>query len=110
MTHREHHTDGTSRNADNQPGGQGAVDGREGLEGRPGTPPTRYVLDRDGDLWRSTPTGRWECLTTKSCTVHPLDLVNVCGPLTELLPTPNLSSGLLVGHLSVPVLPQGTQR
>jgi hypothetical protein len=47
---------------------------------------TRYVLDRDGDLWQSIGDGSWRCLTTQSCTVAGGDLTNVCGPLTELVP------------------------
>lgn len=45
---------------------------------------TRYVLDRDGDLWQLLPSGLWRCLTCESADQHGGDLLNVCGPLTEL--------------------------
>lgn len=58
--------------------------------------PVRFCTDRDGDLWQSIGKGFWRCLTTESCDVAGGDLVNVCGPLQELVAVP-VDGGVSVG-------------
>lgn len=54
----------------------------------------RFVMDRDGDVWQLIygQTFLWRCLTTESTDQMGGDLLNVCGPLIDLVPADEIES------------------
>lgn len=53
----------------------------------------RFVMDRDGDVWLRLSGGHWRCVTADSFDQAGGDLLNVCGPLHDLVPAPGLGLG-----------------